>query len=44
VANVIVMRVRDGKIVESRDYHDHAAIGEALGDHAELLSGPPARA
>jgi len=38
VANVIVMRVRDGKIVASRDYHNHAAIGEALGELAEPLS------
>jgi len=28
--NIIVMRVRDGQIVESHDYHDHYAIGEAL--------------
>jgi uncharacterized protein len=28
--NIIVMRVRDGEIVESRDYHDHYAIGAAL--------------
>jgi ketosteroid isomerase-like protein len=27
LANVIVMRVRDGLIVASRDYHNHAAIG-----------------
>jgi ketosteroid isomerase-like protein len=26
VANVLVVRVRDGHIVGSRDYHDHAAI------------------
>ncbi|HEX3790527.1 MAG TPA: nuclear transport factor 2 family protein [Pseudonocardiaceae bacterium] len=28
--NVIVMRVRDGQIVESRDYHDHRAIAAVL--------------
>jgi ketosteroid isomerase-like protein len=28
--NIVVMRVRDGLVVESRDYHDHYAIGEAL--------------
>jgi uncharacterized protein len=28
--NVIVMRVRDGKIVESRDYHDHHTMAQAL--------------
>ncbi|HEY4453117.1 MAG TPA: nuclear transport factor 2 family protein [Pseudonocardiaceae bacterium] len=27
LANVIIMRVRDGLIVASRDYHNHAAIG-----------------
>ena len=26
VANVLVLRVRDGRIVTSRDYHDHRAI------------------
>ena len=41
VANVIVARIRDGKIVASRDYHNHAAIGDALGELAEVLSGPP---
>jgi ketosteroid isomerase-like protein len=28
--NIIVMRVRDGHIVESRDYHDHRAFAEAF--------------
>ena len=32
VSNIIVFRVRDGQIVESRDYHDHATLGEVLGD------------
>jgi ketosteroid isomerase-like protein len=27
LSNVIIMRVRDGLIVASRDYHNHAAIG-----------------
>lgn len=27
LANVIIMRVRDGLIVASRDYHNHAAVG-----------------
>lgn len=31
VANILVMRIRDGKIVASHDYHNHAAISEALG-------------
>ncbi|MGV9851539.1 nuclear transport factor 2 family protein [Streptomyces sp. NPDC003442] len=29
-ANVIVMRVRDGRIVESRDYHNHAALARII--------------
>lgn len=29
VANIQVLRVRDGQIVNSRDYHDHRAIGAA---------------
>jgi uncharacterized protein len=28
--NVQVVRVRDGRIVESRDYHDHRALERAL--------------
>jgi ketosteroid isomerase-like protein len=31
VANIQLFRVRDGLIVESRDYHDHAGIGRVLG-------------
>lgn len=31
VANIQVLRVRDGLIVESRDYHDHAGLAEMLG-------------
>jgi ketosteroid isomerase-like protein len=27
LANVQIMRVRDGRIVATRDYHDHAALG-----------------
>ncbi|WIM93769.1 nuclear transport factor 2 family protein [Actinoplanes oblitus] len=30
VANIQVLRIRDGLIVESRDYHDHGAITAAL--------------
>jgi ketosteroid isomerase-like protein len=41
VANVIIMRVRDGRIVSSRDYHNHAALGALLGDIPEL-SAPAA--
>jgi ketosteroid isomerase-like protein len=29
-ANVQIMRVRDGRIVASRDYHDHSAFAAAL--------------
>ena len=31
VANIQVMRVRDGLIVESRDYHDHARLAALVG-------------
>lgn len=30
VANVQVLRVRAGRIISSRDYHDHRALAEAL--------------
>jgi uncharacterized protein len=30
LANIQVLRVRAGLIVESRDYHDHAAIAEMM--------------
>jgi ketosteroid isomerase-like protein len=30
VSNVQIVRVRDGHIVASRDFHDHAAIAEAM--------------
>jgi len=29
-ANVIVMRVRNGQIVASRDYHNHAALAQLI--------------
>jgi ketosteroid isomerase-like protein len=38
VANVIVMCVRDGRIVWSRDYHNHAALGAVLGDISQLTA------
>ena len=38
VANVIVMRVSDGRIVWSRDYHNHAALSAVLGDVPELTT------
>lgn len=31
VANIQVLRVRDGRIVSSRDYHDHLALAAAVG-------------
>jgi ketosteroid isomerase-like protein len=33
VRNVFVMRVRDGEIVESRDYADHHAFAAAFSSH-----------
>jgi ketosteroid isomerase-like protein len=35
--NVQVLRVRDGLIASSRDYHDHFRINEAFGRLPELL-------
>ena len=32
------MRVRDGKIVASRDYDNRAVISEALGELADALT------
>ena len=29
-ANIIVARIRDGLITESRDYHDHTALAQLL--------------
>jgi ketosteroid isomerase-like protein len=46
VANVQVLRVRDGRIVASRDYHNHLALAAALGQVprvvAALTAGGPA--
>jgi ketosteroid isomerase-like protein len=42
--NIFVLRVRDGLIVESRDYANHAMIAAALGRLPEItaaLSDPP---
>lgn len=36
VANIFVMRIRDGQIVTSRDYHNHAALIQAAGDLPEI--------
>ncbi len=32
VPSVFVLRVRDGRIVESRDYHDHSLVAHAMGE------------
>jgi ketosteroid isomerase-like protein len=37
VRNVIVMRVRDGQILESRDYHDHLALAAATGHLQQVV-------
>ncbi|MET9959956.1 nuclear transport factor 2 family protein [Streptomyces sp. NPDC006326] len=37
-ANVQVLRVRDGLIVGSRDYHDHLALAVASGRLPELVT------
>jgi uncharacterized protein len=39
LANVIVLRVRSGQIVASRDYHNHAALAEILGHSAGMHAG-----
>lgn len=38
VRNIVVMRVRDGQILESRDYHDHLSLAAATG-HPESVVG-----
>ena len=38
VSNIQVLRVRNGQIVSSRDYHNHLAIAAALGQLPEPLS------
>jgi uncharacterized protein len=35
---IFVMRVRDGEIVSSRDYHDHVAMAKASGRLGELFA------
>ena len=37
-ANIQVLRVRDGLIIETRDYHDHLAIAAADGRASQLLA------
>ncbi len=38
VSNIQVLRVRNGQIVSSRDYHNHLAIAAALGQLPQLVS------
>jgi ketosteroid isomerase-like protein len=40
IPNIFVMRVRDGLIVESRDYADHARLGQVLGRPARQDAAP----
>jgi ketosteroid isomerase-like protein len=47
VANIFVVRVRDGVIVESRDYSDHVQFAAAFGRLravADRLQAPPSAA
>lgn len=39
IPNVFVLRVRDGLIVESRDYADHVALAAATGDLDAMAAG-----
>lgn len=36
--NIFAMRIRDGEIVESRDYGDHLALAAATGRLPELIA------
>ncbi len=38
VNNIFVMRVRDGQIIESRDYGDHLALAAATGRLPDLIA------
>ncbi|MGW7532801.1 nuclear transport factor 2 family protein [Amycolatopsis sp. NPDC054798] len=38
VNNIFAMRIRDGQIVESRDYGDHLALAAATGQLPELIA------
>lgn len=37
-ANIQVLRIRDGLIVETRDFHDHLAFAAADGRASQLLA------
>lgn len=43
VANIQVLRVREGKIMATRDYHDHLAIADALGVLPQIASALTSR-
>ena len=38
LSNVMVMRVRNGQIVSSHDYHNHAAFAEVVGGLSALMA------
>jgi ketosteroid isomerase-like protein len=38
VSNIQVLRVRDGQILSSRDYHDHLALAKATGSLPQLVA------
>jgi uncharacterized protein len=38
VSNIQVSRIRDGVIVSSRDYHNHAVLADAMGQLSAVLS------
>ncbi|WP_030275855.1 nuclear transport factor 2 family protein [Streptomyces sp. NRRL B-24484] len=43
VANIQVLRVRDGRIVHSRDFHDHLALVAAGGHLPQLVAAMESR-
>lgn len=43
IANVLVLRVRDGLIVESRDYHDHLALAALFDRLPDLVTDATTR-
>jgi ketosteroid isomerase-like protein len=42
VSNIQVSTVRDGKIVASRDYHNHLVLADVTGRLAEVIEALPA--
>jgi ketosteroid isomerase-like protein len=43
IHNIFVIRVRDGLIVESRDYVNHFALAEAMGRLPQIVAALPER-